>query len=1484
MIDTGCELNLLKESCIQEKIRRDETCIYYLTGIGKGMQKTHGFVILKIFDTEVEFHLVHDKFSVSSCGILGMNFLRTNFATMSFSDERITLKLKPINCNQPKIIYLPARTRKLVSLQIENQDLKEGYLERINTGEGVFIGENLVKNNDGMVQVYAINSTLHDIELIIPPIKLFEYETTIHNIQTLSIEESLQDEKFEEHPDRLTRIMNLLNFQDLNDEEINSLLGPFSEFSYRFFLDGDKLGSTNVIMHKIHTTDETPTFQRQYRPAEIHNEEILKQTDKLLESNFIEDSDSPFNSPVWIVPKKPDEKGNKLWRMVIDYRQLNEKTISDAYPLPNITHILDQLGGAQYFSTLDLASGFHQVKMHPESKAKTAFSTPFGHYHFNRMPFGLKNAPATFQRLMDKVLSGLQGVEIFVYMDDIVIYAHSLEEHTRKLKNLLQRLERANLTLQPEKCKFLKKEVAYLGHVISREGVKPDPKKVEAVRKFPRPRNPKNVKQFLGLAGYYRRFIPKFSIIAKPLSHLLKKGVRFAWTSGQQEAFDKLKNIMCSFPLLQYPDFKKPFTVSTDASNYGIGGVLSQKSLNLKGDLPIAYASRTLTDTEINYSTIEKELLAILFCVETFRPYLYGRRFKLETDHRPLVWLHNVKNPGSKLLRWRLRLSEYDYDIVYKKGVMNSNADALSRNPSNEIIQINFDVNNDSVLPISEVDPLDSSFQKLHKVLVLQNLPPVYPDPIYDPVYDTIGRNIEEAFLRTEVYFSADNELDNCTPVCEYNKIDKSPDASDESYEVSDIKRSCVVFGRDVVENACVYEDKVPVKNSCVDEDKVLVYENACVYEDKVPVKNSCVDEDKVLVYENAYVYGDKVPVKNSCVGEDKVLVCFGTDDFVDVVTEVKRCEIDSKNIKINEKESCKLPNDVDSESDLDLFDSHFFEKNDNSVLKEILIIESNQSSQNYKCFPLLTEILSENENPINGTETNQITNDDELMTSDFQMTCLRTCKDKLYMRNDHLVLFIPADCKLTTETGQELLKENRINYDDLKNELPENLKVGNVIVHKYNHLCVFYLIIKQNFDSKTYMTHILDAFIGLKYAMNELKLNHFSISRIGNGLNQISWPLIENELRKTFGNGDYTITICDGQIEIPTEADRLPIIEEYHCSTVGGHKGANKTYNRIREQFYWTNMREEVRNFVRKCEMCKRNKLVRIKTKLPMRITDTPSEAFEKIEIDIVGPLPETEHNNKYILTIQDNLTKYSDAIPLKNTQSTTIALAFAEHFISRFGCPQIIHTDQGSDFTSQVMSTFCKIFKIKQIKSTAFHPQSLGSLERSHHVLIQYLKNYCQKNNWDRWLRFALFSYNTSEHEGTGFTPHELIFGKRARIPSEFANGKIPLTYNLFLKTLNDKLIETQSKANERLQQAKEKSKKYYDQKLNSQNYEIGESVYLLNNAKNSKLDVQYQGPFKIVNIFNDHNVELNLGNGKTKIVHMNCLRPQTIKICYN
>jgi hypothetical protein len=252
-----------------------------------------------------------------------------------------------------------------------------------------------------------------------------------------------------------------------------------------------------------------------------------------------------------------------------------------------------------------------------------------------------------------------------------------LVEHDTKLREVFSRLRKYNLKLQPDKCEFLRKEVNYLGHVITEEGCKPDPSKVEVIENFPRPENEKQLKSFLGMIGYYRRFIPRFSKIAAPLHALFKKDAKFEWTAEQENAFLNLKAKLTTQPILQYPDFSKEFILTTDASNQGLGAVLSQGEIGK--DLPIAYASRNLNKAEKNYSTSEKELLAIVWGVKHFGPYLYGRKFKIASDHKPLTWIMNVKDPGSRLLKWRIKLEEYDYEIVYKKGSLNTNADALSR-------------------------------------------------------------------------------------------------------------------------------------------------------------------------------------------------------------------------------------------------------------------------------------------------------------------------------------------------------------------------------------------------------------------------------------------------------------------------------------------------------------------------------------------------------------------------------------------------------------------------------------------------------------------------------------------------------------------------------------------------------------------------------------------------------------------------------------
>jgi len=382
-----------------------------------------------------------------------------------------------------------------------------------------------------------------------------------------------------------------------------------------------------------------------------------------------------------------DTTGKEKWRLVIDFRKLNEKTISDRYPIPNIADILDRIGRTKYFTTIDLASGFHQIEMNPQDANKTAFTVENGHYEFTRMPFGLKNAPATFQRVMDNVLGDLIGNVCLVYLDDIIIFSPSLQKHISDIKLVFSKLLNANLKIQPAKCNFLRKEIDFLGHIVTQEGVKPNPNKIQAIKDFPCPKTIREIKSFLGLLGYYRKFIKDFAKITKPITRQLKGKKSIVIDDEFRKAVEISKNLLCNDPILIFPDFTKPFTLTTDASNYAIGSVLSQGPDT--NDRPISFASRTLSDTEVRYSTIEKEMLAIIWSVSHFRPYLFGQKFKIVTDHKPLVWLESFNGQNPKLLRWKTTLAAYDYEVVYKKGKQNVVADALSR------IEPNLNINED---------------------------------------------------------------------------------------------------------------------------------------------------------------------------------------------------------------------------------------------------------------------------------------------------------------------------------------------------------------------------------------------------------------------------------------------------------------------------------------------------------------------------------------------------------------------------------------------------------------------------------------------------------------------------------------------------------------------------------------------------------------------------------------------------------------------
>lgn len=473
----------------------------------------------------------------------------------------------------------------------------------------------------------------------------------------------------------------------LTAEEKNKLLIILNSVNKVFHNPDDRLTCTTNVKCQIRTTDDYPVYQKSYPYPVAYKEEVEKQIEKLLADGIIRPSRSPWNSPVWIVPKKMDASGEKKFRLVIDYRKLNEKTISDTYPMPEISNILDQLGGNQYFTTLDLASGFHQIEMDPRDIEKTAFSINYGKYEYTRMPFGLKNAPAIFQRGMDDVLRKHIGKRCYVYMDDVVVFGKTLEEHLENLKIVLETLQSANLKVQLDKSEFLHNKIEFLGYIIAQDGIMPNKNKIEAIEKFPEPKTIKQLRGFLGLLGYYRRFIKDFAKVAKPLTTLLRgvkseeSNKKINLDSKQVKCFNDMKRILTSGDILVYPDFTKPFLLTCDASDFAIGAVLSQGEFGK--DKPIHFASRTLNTTEERYSASEKELLAIVWGLKNFRNYLYGHKVLIYTDHQPITYDLNSKNANKKLIKWKSFINSHDHHMNYIPGKTNVVADALSR------IQIN---------------------------------------------------------------------------------------------------------------------------------------------------------------------------------------------------------------------------------------------------------------------------------------------------------------------------------------------------------------------------------------------------------------------------------------------------------------------------------------------------------------------------------------------------------------------------------------------------------------------------------------------------------------------------------------------------------------------------------------------------------------------------------------------------------------------------
>ena len=698
LMDTGASPNVLSWGYYQ---KMDPVTRPALHSVKVDLRAADGAPLTVYGEINIDLYIANKLFVipviVSELGeleaLLGMDFLGKRgeciadlyHGKLEIAGHAIYMtRQEGLNCCRLSLvdnIVIPPDHEKVIICHIDNKQWdhtsQAGLVEAMNS---------FIDNTGLLVSSAVIDTTKSDVVLTCAnltddPVSVSKGTTIalVHPIQQIVKDVGPKptyndDINIDDIPEHLKNMVDSAS-ADLNHDQKAHLYNIIYHHQDIFLGPDGKLGRTPLVKHNIDTGNAKPIRARAYKPALKRKAVIEEQIKQMLDGDQIEPSDSPWASPVVLVTKKDGSP-----RFCVDYRGLNSVTKKDSYPIPNITDCIDSLSGSKWFSTLDLASGYWQCEVAEDDRHKTAFTTHKGLFQFKVLPFGLTNAPATFERLMERVLNGLQWERCLIYLDDVICFGKTFEEASENLERVFSRLRAASLTLKPKKCHLFKKKVAFLGHVVSEAGVQCDPDKISAVKGWEVPKTVTGVRSYLGFVNYYRKYVKSFAQVASPLTALTQKNQPFIWTPQCQESFEILKNLLTEAPILAYPIQGEgaTYVLDTDASNFGIGGVLSQ--IQDGKERVIAYASKTLSRTQRKYCTTYRELLAVVTFMKHFRHYLLGQiLFTVRTDHSSLRWLMNFKDADGMIARWILSMQSFNFEIIHRRGVDHGNADGLSR-------------------------------------------------------------------------------------------------------------------------------------------------------------------------------------------------------------------------------------------------------------------------------------------------------------------------------------------------------------------------------------------------------------------------------------------------------------------------------------------------------------------------------------------------------------------------------------------------------------------------------------------------------------------------------------------------------------------------------------------------------------------------------------------------------------------------------------
>lgn len=728
-IDFGSECSLIRQSEAESLgIDKCYDNVPVVKGFGNSsilpLYKSFIKLILDDIEASLEVLVVSNQY-MQNAMLIGQNFTELPYITVLKDSAKLTFYKTPIDnpfcCDTPCKLFalesIKVSVTSLVPVTVNDPSFTgDVYIDGYNSYEPgreyrLLPGAYHVSDGVGAVVVTNLSQKPLEIEanaLVARSTPFTEADTC----QVNRIESNLSN------VEPLDRTQIKVG-QGLDDECVKKLHELLDEYRDCFATNLSEIGCAKGFDMKIDLLDNKPVVYRPYRLSFSEREQVREVIDDLLRNDIIQESSSDYASPILMVQKKTGEQ-----RLCIDFRALNNKTVKDRFPLPLIEDQLTNLSGNRFFITLDLASGYYQIPMAPESRHLTGFITPDGHYEFKRMPFGLANAPAVFQRMINRILGNKRFEFALAYLDDLLIPSASIEQGFQRLKEILDLLREFGLTLKLSKCRFFDTSIDYLGYRISSEGIEPGEGKLLAVKEFPVPGNVHEVRQFLGLTGYFRKFIQSYGEISRPLTDLLKKDTPWKWTQNQDAAFTLLKEKLLTKPVLALYDHTLETEVHTDASALGIGGILMQWQSNPRVLKPVAYFSRQTTPDEKHLHSYELETLAVVCSLKKFRVYLMGMPFKVFTDCAALKTTLTKRDLIPRIARWWLQISEFNFEIEYRPGVNMMHADALSRNTGlvaepddNVALVYNIETNN----WLLTLQMADSEISRIVKVLKPEN-------------------------------------------------------------------------------------------------------------------------------------------------------------------------------------------------------------------------------------------------------------------------------------------------------------------------------------------------------------------------------------------------------------------------------------------------------------------------------------------------------------------------------------------------------------------------------------------------------------------------------------------------------------------------------------------------------------------------------------------------------------------------------------------